>query len=156
MKPGVFREEYIAIIVRELLRGLDYLHMEGKLHRDIKGTIPYHLERFIVSIKQLYSGEHSALSNGRREARRLWRLRPALRDPLSQEKHLRRYTVLDVSGGHQAVWIRLQGGHMESWDHGDRACEGGAAVCGAPPYESVVFDPEEPTAAVRHGIFPPI
>ena len=37
MKPGVFREEYIAIIVRELLKGLDYLHMEGKLHRDIKG-----------------------------------------------------------------------------------------------------------------------
>ena len=40
MKPGVFREEYIAIIVRELLRGLEYLHMEGKLHRDIKGMCP--------------------------------------------------------------------------------------------------------------------
>jgi len=39
MKPGVFREEYIAIIVRELLRGLDYLHTEGKLHRDIKGMV---------------------------------------------------------------------------------------------------------------------
>jgi serine/threonine-protein kinase 24/25/MST4 len=39
MKPGVFREEYIAIIVRELLRGLDYLHVEGKLHRDIKGRL---------------------------------------------------------------------------------------------------------------------
>jgi serine/threonine-protein kinase 24/25/MST4 len=45
MKPGVFREEYIAIILRELLRGLDYLHTEGKLHRDIKGrpVIPFHL-----------------------------------------------------------------------------------------------------------------
>lgn len=40
MKPGVFREEYIAIIVRELLRGLEYLHIEGKLHRDIKGASP--------------------------------------------------------------------------------------------------------------------
>jgi len=38
MKPGVFREEYIAIICKELLRGLEYLHTEGKLHRDIKGT----------------------------------------------------------------------------------------------------------------------
>jgi serine/threonine-protein kinase 24/25/MST4 len=42
MKPGVFREEYIAIIVRELLRGLEYLHTEGKLHRDIKGAVHLH------------------------------------------------------------------------------------------------------------------
>ncbi|KAJ2957418.1 hypothetical protein NQZ79_g6864 [Umbelopsis isabellina] len=33
MKAGNIREEYIAIILRELLRGLDYLHTEGKLHR---------------------------------------------------------------------------------------------------------------------------
>lgn len=39
MKAGVFREEYIAILARELLRGLEYLHGEGKLHRDIKGEL---------------------------------------------------------------------------------------------------------------------
>lgn len=38
MKPGKFREDYIAIVLRELLRGLEYLHGEGKLHRDIKGS----------------------------------------------------------------------------------------------------------------------
>jgi serine/threonine-protein kinase 24/25/MST4 len=37
MKPGLIEEEYIAIIIRELLLGLDYLHSDKKLHRDIKG-----------------------------------------------------------------------------------------------------------------------
>lgn len=37
MKAGPFTENDIAIILREILKGLDYLHSERKLHRDIKG-----------------------------------------------------------------------------------------------------------------------
>ncbi|KAI8918706.1 kinase-like domain-containing protein [Entophlyctis helioformis] len=38
LKPGTFDEAYISIILRELLMGLDQLHSEGKLHRDIKAA----------------------------------------------------------------------------------------------------------------------
>lgn len=45
MKPGLIGEEYISIIIRELLLGLDYLHGDKKLHRDIKGRFWLYLSR---------------------------------------------------------------------------------------------------------------
>jgi serine/threonine-protein kinase 24/25/MST4 len=38
MKPDLIPEEYIMIILRELLMGLEYLHGDNKLHRDIKAA----------------------------------------------------------------------------------------------------------------------
>ena len=45
MKAGSFEEMHIAVILREVIKGLDYLHSERKLHRDIKGeSFPVYCE----------------------------------------------------------------------------------------------------------------
>lgn len=43
LRAGPFDEYQIATMLKEILKGLDYLHSEKKIHRDIKGVCVFSL-----------------------------------------------------------------------------------------------------------------
>ena len=161
MKAGVFSEEYIAIFCRELLKGLEYLHGEGKLHRDIKGELNVSFEESNYTYRVYrFSCEHPLDLQRRRQASGLRCFQSIdsdddqkgeqLHGTLGRKgqtdviEHIRGDTILDESGGHQAVWIQLRSGHLEfGYDHHlywSRAFADGIGITaielavGEPPY----------------------
>lgn len=94
MRPGSIPEEYITIILRELLLGLDYLHSDKKLHRDIKGSIRLTEEQLDCWTDNLGSCEHSPQREWPGEAGGFRCLGTAVGDD-DQEEYLRRDSLLD-------------------------------------------------------------
>jgi serine/threonine-protein kinase 24/25/MST4 len=80
MRPGLIPEEYITIIIRELLMGLEYLHGDKKLHRDIKGMRLEDLDPtlYVRTDQGLDSCKCSTGSKRTSKACRFRSLRPAL------------------------------------------------------------------------------
>lgn len=101
MKPGLIGEDYIAIIVRELLLGLDYLHTDKKLHRDIKGkrNAPGTLSTFRLTSHSRQCAPQLQWSS---QTRRLWCFGTTFRNH-DEEEHIRRNSFLDGAGSHQTI-----------------------------------------------------
>jgi serine/threonine-protein kinase 24/25/MST4 len=50
MRPGPFQEVYVAVLLREILKGLDYMHDQGKVR---EGVVFPTLREGVVCLIQL-------------------------------------------------------------------------------------------------------
>jgi serine/threonine protein kinase len=60
---GPLSEKQIAFVSRETLRGLEYLHSRGKMHRDIKVSVPSSSATSSVTGRYVTGANYSVCSN---------------------------------------------------------------------------------------------
>src|SRR5579862_1134281 len=141
MKPDYIPEGYIAIILREVLLGIAYLHSEGKIHRDIKG--------YSKSTRTDVSCQFASYGDGRSKTGGFWSFWTIDLEH-DKEKHLCRDAILDGPRSHSSIRrVRCQGRYLVTRHYRNRVGTRRTAVQRYPSDESSLHHSKERTSTIR-------
>jgi Protein kinase domain len=130
MKPDFIPEGYIAIILREVLLGMTYLHSEGKIHRDIKGPTPSLRLTLAANLLLTETGEVKLADFGvsGQLTSSMTKKNTFVGTPV-YPKMFSLTVVLDGTGGHSTVrGIRRQSRYLVIGNHCNRTFTRGTSV----------------------------